>query len=1146
MTLLPDQSARQAALDPTHSFIVQAPAGSGKTGLLIQRYLVLLAGVQAPEEIVAITFTRKAAAEMRGRVVAALERATSAVPPEVEHERTTWELARAAVERDALLGWKIRENPARLRISTIDALCAALTRRMPVLSGFGMQPETTEKAAPFYAEAAAETLAELESGAVWSDSVEALIRHLDNHVGRVERLIAEMLPRRDQWLRHVIDTTDPRVQRAALENALCDVIVSALEDARRIMPPDAAADIPEFARFAAGNLFGTAPGSPVCACLGLEGFPRCVPEELQGWLGIAELLLTKEGHVRKAADKRLGFPPAPDANAPPGATKTLYQERKAAFKELLSSLEGHDALAEALHAIRLLPAPYYTEYQWDLTEALFEILKLAVAHLQVAFQKHNRVDFTEVALRAGTALGGPDDPTDLALALDYGISHILIDEFQDTSISQFELLRKLTGGWTPGDGRTFFGVGDPMQSIYGFREAEVGLFLRAWAEGLGPHLPLAPLTLSANFRSMKNIVDWVNRTFIQILPQKPDAVAGAVAYTASDAVLPLIPDPAVTMHPIINGSEGVDEGAVPERVIACIRKARDADPDGKIAVLVRSRPHLYGIISRLRDEYIPYKAVEIDSLGGRPVIGDLLSLTRALSHPADRIAWLAVLRAPWCGLTLHDLFVLAGDDHEAAIPELIGHEERVAALSEDGRARLERFRGMMDTIMANLRRRSLRRRVESAWTALGGPACVRGPADLEDAAAFFDLLDREIGSGEMTDYTALESAAGALFARPDPDAGDTLQIMTIHKAKGLEFDTVIIPGLEKYPPPDPPRLLLWQERPGAAPDKGLLLAPIAEAGTGEDPTYRYIRILQERKRDYEAGRLLYVAATRAKKRLHLIGRISRNGEGEMKPPDRRSLLSSLWPAVEDIFNAANAAAGKPAGPVEPEAEPGTPEILIPYYLRLNGRWQQPPVPEGIPLAAGGAEQSGASQEIDMLRFDWAGETVRRIGTVIHRWLRVIGEKGAGEWSDEHVAALDPVIRTDLAGIGLGKPKIGDAAVQVMTALKSTLADPRGKWILSRHKESRCEYALTGRIEGAIAHAVIDRTFIDESGTRWVIDYKSGVHRGGGLAEFLEKERLRYAVRMANYARLLRERDPGRPVRLGLYFPRFSGWCEWEG
>src|SRR5436190_22069795 len=132
-TIIADQKQRDDALDPSRSYIVQAPAGSGKTELLIQRFLALLGRVERPEEIAAITFTIKAAAEMRQRVFPALAAARGKARPEAPHEARTWDLARAALERNDSLGWKLEESADRLRVQTIDALCASLTRQMPVL-----------------------------------------------------------------------------------------------------------------------------------------------------------------------------------------------------------------------------------------------------------------------------------------------------------------------------------------------------------------------------------------------------------------------------------------------------------------------------------------------------------------------------------------------------------------------------------------------------------------------------------------------------------------------------------------------------------------------------------------------------------------------------------------------------------------------------------------------------------------------------------------------------------------------------------------------------------------------------------------------------------------------------------------------------
>src|SRR5689334_5778538 len=208
-----DRASREHALDPTRSFIVQAPAGSGKTELLIQRFLTLLARVQAPEEVVAITFTRKAAAEMRKRVLDALAAASAGQPAQSEQERITLALAERALHADQAHAWGLIDNPARLRVLTIDALCLSIAAQMPLLSRMGAVPAPVDDATDIYREAARETLAQLEH-AHWASQVAALLWHLDNDSLLAQEMLARLLARRDQWLRH-----GPVCDREALTRA---------------------------------------------------------------------------------------------------------------------------------------------------------------------------------------------------------------------------------------------------------------------------------------------------------------------------------------------------------------------------------------------------------------------------------------------------------------------------------------------------------------------------------------------------------------------------------------------------------------------------------------------------------------------------------------------------------------------------------------------------------------------------------------------------------------------------------------------------------------------------------------------------------------------------------------------------------------
>ena len=184
-----DQEQRRQALDHSQSFIVQAPAGSGKTELLIQRCLTLLGLVDQPESIVAITFTRKAAAQMRHRVIGALQNASEPAP-ETAHENFTWKLAQAALARNDTFNWCLIEHPGRLRIQTIDSLCATFVRQMPWVSRMGAPPQPEDNVAHLYRQAATETLQMLDSPQtrdVVAAALSKLLSHLDNNFGTVEK-----------------------------------------------------------------------------------------------------------------------------------------------------------------------------------------------------------------------------------------------------------------------------------------------------------------------------------------------------------------------------------------------------------------------------------------------------------------------------------------------------------------------------------------------------------------------------------------------------------------------------------------------------------------------------------------------------------------------------------------------------------------------------------------------------------------------------------------------------------------------------------------------------------------------------------------------------------------------------------------------
>ena len=289
-------------------------------------------------------------------------------------------------------------------------------------------------------------------------------------------------------------------------------------------------------------------------------------------------------------------------------------------------------------------------------------------------------------MAACAALGAADQPGDVALMLDYRIRHLLVDEMQDTSLGQYRLLEQLTAGWEAGDGRTLFCVGDPMQSIYRFRDAEVGRFVQAQRIGVGG-VDLEPMTLRRNFRSGENLVHWFNTVFSQLMPREDDIDAGAIAYSESVPAATGDFMGECTVHPIIDATQDEEADAALQVVSECIRQF----PADSKAILVRSRTHLTLLLAKLRQADIPYQAIEIDRLTDLPEIIDVLALTRALCHEADRLAWLSLLRGPWVGLNWQDIHALVKSDSMRTVPELAAEEARIAALSDDGRDRLHRF-----------------------------------------------------------------------------------------------------------------------------------------------------------------------------------------------------------------------------------------------------------------------------------------------------------------------------------------------------------------------------------------------------------------------------------------------------------------------
>ena len=870
---IPDADERVQALDITSSWITEAPAGSGKTGLLIQRYLKLLAIVDEPEEVLALTFTQKATSEMRERVLHALRCAGQELPASAgDFDRLTDLLAQGALRRDAEQEWHLLDRPRRLNIRTIDSLCSEIARSVPLLSGGVGFARPVRDAEPLYRRAAHNVMMQFGGpDAALNQAVQTVLLHRDGDLMFCERVLAEMLGTREQWGRLVpLGAAEleeafldgevlPRLN-AALERTLC----MELTRLHRCFPETELARIAELAQqFAYAEGYNGA-RNPFSPCATAPGAPGTDAQHRDHWIVLASLLLNKVGQWRKSFLAN---------HTGASVSKALQDE----MKELVLTLES-DELRDLLHAVRNLPEATYPAEQWVVAKSLFRLLQRALIELQLIFATEEICDFSAVALAARNALLHSSEEAPAILRFE--LRHLLVDEMQDTSSSQYELLQELTSGWD-GKSQTVFLVGDPKQSIYLFRQARVELFQRCMKNGRLGSVPLCPLSLSSNFRSGSHIVEEFSETFRSIFPA--DAIdADDVTYSAAHAVRPAARGEGILWHANLLPFETETGDRIRQRqrgtrteareIASLIAAWRAEHGTCKIAVLTRARSHVSEIAKALAASGIPYRAVDMEALAERREVLDILAITRALLNPADRTAWLALLHAPWCAAGLVDLFKLAAGDQSAKKNEALRTHlrDRSQSLMEPVRGRVLRTLDVMDAALLHCGAESLSNRVERTWRSLGGDVCTDtlGRANVRQ---FLRVLDEMESEGEPVDVHSLDRRLERLFAEPG-QAADAIDVMTIHKAKGLEWDMVLVPGMHRVGARDRYALLDWLELPTEDRDgsRDVLLAPVPSKSGVPGTLNTYIRTTRQNRARAELKRVFYVAATRARTSLHLF------------------------------------------------------------------------------------------------------------------------------------------------------------------------------------------------------------------------------------------------------------------------------------
>ena len=1109
---LADAEQRQQALDTGGSYIVQAPAGSGKTGILTLRILKLLALVNKPEQVLAITFTKKAAAEMRMRVMEALQLGQNLTEPADAYDRLFYQLAKVVLQRNSERNWGLLENPNRLQLLTIDGFCNSIVRGRPISSGLGARPSISTDPAELYKSAVRELLLSLDQDDEVGTPLKRVLNGFNNQYAKLNDLLCQMLSQRDHWLSDITHIhSDMEGLKTLLEQSLEGLSEAALEDLKAYLAPDFFIELASLCQYAENQLSTLEPNHFLLQPTVSQ------TDKLKQQL---RLFLTKTDlSVLKTISKRQGFPAGESKEEK--AQAKAYKDRA---KLLLERLQAGGAPGlQAIRAFVTIPECSIDPYHWSLLQDLVVVVRYAAAHLKLEFQRRNSVDFTEVALSALDSLGSGNNPGEALLQLDDQIQHILVDEFQDTSIIQVDLLERLTEGWQPDDGRTLFLVGDPMQSIYGFRKADVGLFLQLWQQRRLGGVNIVPLQLSTNFRSSKTIIDWVNDFFSLSFPARADQRQGAVPFAESIFNKQPLADDRVEIA-LFEGDDKERQALNRQEANWIASKINDLEPTNSVAILVKGKNHILDLIPALKQHDIPYQAVELETLSDNQVITDMLSLVSAFISPSDKAAWFAILRGPWCGLTLKQLHFLSeqGDSPWLAICSLI--ENSTADLDEHMLTKLQllhnafreayRSRGSLDFVTC----------IQQLLLRLGMPASFE-MNKVEVSELFLSSLRDVAFIGDTPDMEEFKRKLGDLFVPTSPvtDASKpTVNIMTMHKSKGLEYDVVFLPQLHRQKRSDDrPLILIEKQSSLTSYQQELFIAPI-DNDAHVNGLYRYLRQLDSQRKLNEVTRLLYVACTRAKRQLYLTGLVSLDSDNQRKTPSNGTLLALLWPHLERMELVDYHSY------IESEFETveyvfRRPESELTQKLLLA-------LPSNPESPAGPLSESNPANTV----IDETEEGRRKAGVILHRALELASKRADGIENLRQHNDSNFWLR-QLMQAGVSDVMAHQEAALLVKAVEMFSASKTIDWILDcNHKKSRQELPISYvDDEGSVKLAVIDRCF-EENGVRHIIDYKFS-QPSGDLDAFLDKERLHYYDQLHLYSNLMNAVEP-MATKTYLYFP----------
>lgn len=1272
-----DKKSRTAAINTEKSFIVQAPAGSGKTSLLTQRFLALLAVVDRPEEILAMTFTNKAAGEMQDRILGELRKAADGKEPEEEYSKLNYELAQKALEHSQAKGWELTDNPGRLRIRTIDSFCAYASKCLPVSSRFGCNPSIEPDAGYLYEQAARNAvnhLLENEADPLTEQLQRSLIDECGNKLDSYETELAAMLQDRHrilEWIKDdVSDDIDAetgeekrpdascgygslreRVEQSWKEwqkelieqlkgcNILSDEDVSIIVAGAKCFYEqrkdykDDKVDMPALLKSRTSES-----DKCIALCRLAEMFdkePLKYEDAPEFWRIMGVLLL--DSTDKKLSGKYDGRTKAmPDSKEVKKNKWEAYNSFNAWLKD--NKERAQDSICPILKkAKECLSAALLSDDDWQRVVRILNVFRLALWELHRIFAENSVCDYEEMQ-RGALLASDPESSKGVdKLSFDSPIKHILVDEYQDTSWSQYDLLNNLTCGWSEGDGRTLFCVGDPMQSIYRFRSSDVSVYLHTAENGLEEVKP-EQLNLHNNFRTVSNLIEELDSIFKGIFPAKSSVETGAVEFSQPVAVKDENKEVTLEVRPVLTDDsvEKARENNI-EADYDEILKISDSEYEAGLvvqeikkfrkngescAVLLESKKLGDAILRILREYGIPCEQKEISALKEHQPVPVLLGITGILLDPLDRFSWICLMRSRLAGFTWKQICevierYVVKDPKDPAKWKNSRCDNVLSCLDDfakvdDGDSpsglarRCRRLYELFRHALSQRRGLSLEKAVEQLWYSLGGPAAYKGDGELAAAKQYFEFLrktyDRHSGACWPEPAELAEDIDKLTIESPSADL-NPVRMLTIHAAKGLEFDHVFLPGLGKncrIKQGDKSLLVgcdFWTS--GV---RGTVVFPKADIEAEETgkkeahPCKELAKDINNALETNEFVRLFYVAATRAKKSLHIYPWVQFNKDfsGIVPKNSNKILTGELWAELrqyaegwkeaeseQDILPICRAGLTEQAASADVCTVTKTVAGLCPDWNEKAGLNI---LPGQVKTAQTGSVSAGAGSKYDSER-SMHRRTVS--GTAVHAALEflagyVADHKKEFEAADD--AAFDklgseakPGLQRVAARVARenGMADVSEVEKSVDKAVSNVLHSERGRWIITPYEEAYNEFnvrfkgleideeeseddklnagevndeELDGRKldDGEFEDRRMDRVFISQD-TVWVVDYKTSKKDGKASLEDFYKEKLEdYHDQLVRYRKAAEAIWPDKEVRSALYFPLLDGgeaFCE---